>query len=109
MKFKELDKKLRVFETASDFCVLPELFMVARIDGRNFTRLTKEIINCEVPFDPKFRDCMVSTLKHLMDCGFRTVYGYTQSDDISLLLHRDDKTFGRKLRQLPPASRIYLY
>lgn len=99
MKFKELDKKLRVFETASDFCVLPELFMVARIDGRNFTRLTKEILKCEAPFDTQFRDCMLSTVKHLMDCGFRTVYGYTQSDEISLLFHRDEKTFGRKLRK----------
>lgn len=35
-----------------------------------------------------------------MTCGFRVVYGYTQSDEISLLLHRDDATFGRKLRKL---------
>ncbi len=42
MKFDELDARLRVFETAHDLCVLPGLFMVARIDGRNFTRLTKE-------------------------------------------------------------------
>ncbi|WP_216701560.1 hypothetical protein [Gloeothece verrucosa] len=40
MKFEELDTKLRVFETGHDFCVLPEIFMVARLDGRNFTRLT---------------------------------------------------------------------
>lgn len=100
MKFKELDKKLRVFETAQDVCVLPELFMVARIDGRNFTRLTKETLQLEVPFDAKFRDYMILTVEHLMDCGFRVVYGYTQSDEISLLLHRDEETFGRKLRKL---------
>lgn len=40
MKFDELEKRMRIFETAHDHCVLPELFMVARIDGRNFTRLT---------------------------------------------------------------------
>jgi tRNA(His) guanylyltransferase len=27
-------------------------------------------------------------------------FGYTQSDEISLLLHRDEATFGRKLRKL---------
>lgn len=100
MKFNELDTKLRIFETAHDLCVLPSIFMVARIDGRNFTRLTKEIHKFETPFDAQFRDHMVSTVKHLMDCGFRVVYGYTQSDEISLLLHRDEESFGRKLRKL---------
>lgn len=100
MKFEELDTKLRVFETAHDLCVLPGLFMVARIDGRNFTRLTKEIYQFKAPFDPQFRDYMVATVEHLMNCGFRVVYVYTQSDEISLLLHRDEEGFGRKLRKL---------
>ena len=100
MKFKELDAKLRVFETAHDLCVLAGLFMVARIDGRNFTRLTKEIHQFEAPFDAQFRDYMVSTVEHLMSCEFRIVYGYTQSDEISLLLHRDEESFGRKLRKI---------
>lgn len=43
---------------------------------------------------------MIATVAHLMNCGFKIVYGYTQSDEISLLLHRDDQTFGRKLRKL---------
>ena len=43
MKFDDLDKKMRVFETAADLCVLPSMFMVARLDGRIFTRLTKEV------------------------------------------------------------------
>lgn len=100
MKFKELDTKLRIFETAHDLCVLPEIFIVARIDGRNFTRLTKEIHQFETPFDSRFRDYMVATVEHLMGCGFRIVYGYTQSDEISLLLHRDEASFSRKLRKL---------
>ena len=33
MKFDELDAKMRVFETAHDFCVLPGMHMVARLDG----------------------------------------------------------------------------
>ncbi len=35
-----------------------------------------------------------------MNCGFRAAYGYTQSDEISLLLHHDKDTFGRKTRKL---------
>lgn len=96
----EFDAKMRVFETASDLCVLPEMFMVARLDGRSFTRLTKEKQNFEAPFDERFRDLMVATTEHLMDCGFRMVYGYPQSDEISMLFHRDEQQFQRKLRKL---------
>jgi tRNA(His) guanylyltransferase len=100
MKFDELDGKMRVFETAHDLCVLPGLWMVARLDGRNFTRLTKELQKFEVPFDKRFRDLMVRTTEHLMNCGFRVVYGFTESDEISLLLDFRDQSFGRKTRKL---------
>lgn len=100
MKFDELDARMRVYETAHDHCVLPGIFMVARIDGRNFTRLTKEVRQFEAPYDTRFRDTMVATTEHLMTSGFRVVYGYTQSDEISLVLHRDEDVFGRKLRKL---------
>ena len=73
MKFDELDGKMRVFETAHDYCVLPELYMVARIDGRSFTRLTKNVHQFEAPFDSTFRNHMVETTNHLMNCGFRVV------------------------------------
>ncbi|MCW8929109.1 MAG: guanylyltransferase [Gammaproteobacteria bacterium] len=100
MKFDDLDKKMRVFETTNDICVLPGVYMVARIDGRCFTRLTKEVHQFEAPYDIKFRDIMVETVKHLMDCGFRIIFGYTQSDEISLLFHPNEDTFNRKERKL---------
>jgi tRNA(His) guanylyltransferase len=101
MKFDELDDKMRVFETAHDLCVLPGLYMVARLDGRSFTRLTKEVHPFEAPFDARFRDLMLDTAEHLMaGCGFNIVYGYTQSDEISLLFALAENSFGRKLRKL---------
>jgi len=99
MKFDDLDKQMRVFETSHDFCVLPGLYMIARLDGRNFTTLTKEIGKFEAPFDVKFRDLMIETTKHLMDCGFKVIYGYTESDEISLLFDLDIDLFGRKIRK----------
>jgi tRNA(His) guanylyltransferase len=99
MKFDDLDAKMRVYETAQDRCILPEMYMVARIDGRGFTRLTKEVQQFEAPFDEKFRDLMVETVKHLMNCGFNIIYGYTQSDEISLLFHLSENLFGRKARK----------
>src|SRR5438045_6685499 len=86
MKFDDLDQKMRVFETAHDLCVLPGLYMVARLDGRSFTRLTEEVHQFEAPFDPRFRDLIVETAEHLMSgCGFNVVYGYPESDEIYLL------------------------
>lgn len=100
MKFDDLDKKMRVYETLSDTRILPDIYMVARIDGRSFTRLTKEVHQFEAPYDIKFRDIMIETVRHLMDCGFKITYGYTQSDEISLLFDFDDDTFQRKERKL---------
>lgn len=99
MKFNELDKKLRVYETSHDFCVPPNIYMVARIDGRGFTKLTKESHTFERPFDERFRDYMIETVKHLMKCGFNVIYGYTESDEISLLFDFNENTFSRKLRK----------
>jgi tRNA(His) guanylyltransferase len=99
MNFDELDARMRVFETLTDQYVLPEIWMVARIDGRSFTRLTKEVHRFESPYDVRFRDYMVETVEHLMQCGFRILYGYTQSDEISLLFHLKEDAFGRKIRK----------
>ena len=72
MRFDDLDKRLRQYETAYDFCVPQESFIVVRLDGSGFTRLTKEIWQFEA--------------RHLMKCGFNVAYGYSESDEISLLL-----------------------
>ena len=99
MKFDDLDTKMRCYEQSIDQHVLSDMYLVARLDGRSFSRLTKEICDFEVPFDERFRDIMVNTVKVLMDCGFRVVYGFTESDEISLLFHKDEDTFGRKVRK----------
>lgn len=99
MKFKEIDSKMRIYETAHDFSVPPNTYMVARLDGRGFTKLTKKNHDFEKPFDEGFRDLMVATTLHLMNCDFDVVYGYTESDEISLLFALDEGNFGRKVRK----------
>lgn len=42
---------------------------------------------------------MVNTVKALMNCGFRVIYGFTESDEISLLFHPHEDAFGRKVRK----------
>ncbi len=100
MKFDELDQRMRVFETTHDHYVLPSLQMVVRLDGQGFTRLTKDLCNFEALFHSGFRDMMIETVKHLlMGCGFQVIYGYNQSNAISLLLHPHENAFNRKLHK----------
>src|SRR5262245_6038175 len=100
MRFDELDAKMRAYETVQDVCALPGVHLVARLDGRGFTRLTKEQLDFERPFDARFRDAMLETTAHLMQCGVRVAYAYTESDEISLLIPPDEDAFQRKLRKL---------
>ncbi len=100
MKFEELEARLRIFETTHDQCVLPGINIVARLDGRGFTHLTRDVHHFKTPYDLHFRDMMVATMKYLVaESGFQIIYGYTQSDEISLLLHPAETLFGRKLRK----------
>ena len=100
MRFSDLDRRMRVYETAHDYSVLPGLFIVARLDGRSFTRLTRELQSFDAPYDARFRDLMVTTTRRLMTCGLDIVYGNTHSDEISLLFRLNEGSFGRKLRKL---------
>ncbi|MBO5033607.1 MAG: hypothetical protein J6D08_17290 [Lachnospiraceae bacterium] len=62
MKFDDFDTKMRVYEQSLDQYILPDMYIVVRLDGRSFTRLTKEICKFEAPFDIRFRDYMVDTV-----------------------------------------------
>lgn len=99
MRFSELDTRMRIYEEHDDRRILPGMYMVARIDGRNFTRLTKDVHKFKAPFDERVRDMMLDTTEHLMTCGFNVLFGYTQSDEISLLFHPEEQAFERKVRK----------
>lgn len=101
MKFDDLDAKMRVYEQSIDQIIPPRNYIVARIDGRSFTRLTKEVCKFDAPFDKDFNQMMVETVRGLIsDAGMEIIYGYTQSDEISLLFGPEAVVFGRKVRKL---------
>lgn len=100
MKFDDLDRAMRQYETAYDFCIPDKNYIIVRLDGRGFTRLTKEVWQFEAPFDVRFRDLMADTTIALLDCGFNVVYGFSESDEISLLFNFEEQTFNRKIRKI---------
>lgn len=99
MNVDDLDASLRVYETAHDQYVPPDAFVVARLDGRGFTRLTKEVLRLEAPFDLRFHEAMAGVVERLMGCGFKVLYGYTESDEISLLFDPAERAFAGKVRK----------
>ncbi len=101
MRFDDLDKIMRTYEESLDQYIEPNKFIIARLDGRSFTKLTKETCEFKKPFDERFRNLMVGTVMHLMkNCGFNIVKGFTESDEISLLFAPDSTQFNRKVRKL---------
>ncbi|VXB84372.1 tRNA(His)-5'-guanylyltransferase [Flavobacterium sp. 9AF] len=100
MKFETLDSKMRKNEILFDQYVLPDNYIIVRLDGKGFTKLTKESLELEKPFDIRFHEAMIATTKHLLTVGFKVIYAYTQSDEISLLIDKDDNTFNRKVRKI---------
>lgn len=99
MRFADFDAQMRVYENSLDQVIVPGMYIVARLDGRGFTKLTKAK-GFDKPFDDSFKDMMVATVKGLMLSNSNIVYGYTESDEISLLFRYNDNTFGRKVRKL---------
>lgn len=100
MHFDDLDTRLRVYETSHDQFVPSDVFVVARLDGRGFTRLTKEVLRLEAPFDLRFHEAMAAVVEHLMGAGIKVLYGYTQSDEISLLFDPAERAFAKVRKYL---------
>ena len=98
MDLRDIERRMRAREAAHEQTMESGIFAVIRLDGRGFTGLT-EALGVEKPFDGGFRDKMVATARHLMMCGIPARYGYTQSDEISLVLEPDHHVFGRRLQK----------
>ncbi|MDR2955799.1 MAG: hypothetical protein LBV43_12030 [Prevotella sp.] len=95
MGCSSLDRRIKSYEIKKDISVMPGMFIITCLTGG-----TKEHYSFTAPFDERFRDYMVQTTEHLMNCGFKIIYGYTQSDEISLLFDYDEDSFARKVRKL---------
>lgn len=56
---------------------------VIRLDGRSFSKFTKHF---KEPFDNLFIECMNSSVKALFDSITNIKYGYTQSDEMTIIM-----------------------
>lgn len=96
--FDDLMTKMKFyegFETKREF--LPGLPILARMDGRAFHTFTKGLRR---PYDERLSQAMINTTIRLVKETNARI-GYTQSDEITLLLHTDSENsqlwFDRKV------------
>ena len=88
-----LGDRIKSYEATTENRLLPHLPIVVRLDGRSFSKFTKGM---ETPFDKKFRQAMVEVTKYLVEQTHAKI-GYTQSDEISLVLYSDNEKNGSVL------------
>lgn len=72
-------------QTAMDK-LIPNLPVVIRLDGRRFSRFTRGL---KRPFDERMMQAMKDTTQYLLDKFSSAYVGYTQSDEISIVLRND--------------------
>jgi len=101
-----LGDRMKFYEGMRCVRVMPGLPVVIRIDGRSFHKWTKAN-SLKTPYDARMTDAMRQVTAALV-LETNAVIGYTQSDEISLLLHTDDYRkelwFGGKLQKLISVS-----
>jgi tRNA(His) guanylyltransferase len=102
VKTRDLDALMRANEAYHEMRVLNGLHTIIRVDGRNFSRYTRDE-GYDKPFDAGFSAFMEGAAIKLME-EFDGVYAYTESDEISVLLPVDFDLFGRKVEKIVSIS-----
>ena len=92
MKFDDLEAKMRRLESYHEQRVLDGAWFAVRLDGRSFSKLTEK--NFIKPFDLRFSELMAETTQELVR-EFDALYGYTESDEISLIFRPEWRMFDR--------------
>lgn len=101
MSYSKFDIYMKQYESVeAQKTLLPGLPICVRLDGRSFHTVTKR---CLKPFDSDLREVMTRVVESLIDeCD--AVLGYTQSDEITLVLKPmnklDDYYFKARIQKL---------
>lgn len=92
----ELAAQQKAREIMTDVDLKAGVWPVIRLDGRSFHNATARYAK---PFDPAFSRIMVETATAVMT-DFGAVLGYTQSDEITVVLPAGTPLFGRRVEKL---------
>lgn len=79
-----LESKGKYFQSLADYKLSPGTYIILHLDGRAFSSFTKGM---KKPFDGDFIEAMNETLRTLCSEVGNCKFGYTQSDEITLVLY----------------------
>ena len=82
-KYSEFDKRMKKYEYVTRTYLTTRTPAILRVDGRAFHTLTRGF---KRPFDEILAGAMQDTMKYLCENIQGCVLGYTQSDEITLVL-----------------------
>lgn len=99
-----LGDRMKRYEAVSDVGLTPRMPSVVRLDGKGFHQWTRRV-GAVRPFDSTIHELMSSTTLILCEEIQGVVIGYTQSDEISLVLQDyfgldTEAAFGKRLQKL---------
>lgn len=80
-----LGDRMKEYERSFDIEMTKRIPIIIRLDGKAFHSWTKKN-NCKKPFDRTLMNLMAGTTKYLCENISGCILGYTQSDEISLVL-----------------------
>lgn len=101
MRMTDLEREMRARECYHELTVLAGAWPILRLDGRSFSRLTE--VGFDKPFDANFSQHMVKATEELVT-QLHGIYGYTESDEISILLPATSALFNRSVEKLVSIS-----
>jgi tRNA(His) guanylyltransferase len=101
MRPDELDSRMRRLEAFHTLRVPDGAWPILRLDGRRFTRFTEA--RCDNPFDERFHAWMVAAAYAVLE-DLGGLYGYTESDEFSVLLPRHWALFDREVEKAVSVS-----
>lgn len=109
-----LGDRMKRYESTTQTDLLRRTPVIIRIDGKAFHTFAKRVARKDpsygaTPFSEVMRNCMVFTTEHLVRNVQCCVLGYTQSDEISLLLRDWDELetqtwFGNNIQKITSVS-----
>lgn len=102
----ELGDRMKEYEGISQNKLIRRIPTIIRIDGKAFHTFTRGL---EKPFCKSLHDLMINTTRFLIENIQNAVFGYTQSDEISILLNDWGNTdteqwFGAKVQKITSVS-----
>lgn len=89
MKYTLAERMKMYEESTTSTKLMAKLPICIRLDGNNFSKFTSDLTAHKKPFDERLSNLMIDTTKYLVELTGAKM-GYTQSDEITLLLYSDN-------------------